>query len=62
MELSDNNLDFLVGGGKTGALMRALDWSASPLGEATGSCTIFKAIKPVKSSGIAASWAMDPLR
>ena len=28
----DNNLDSLMGGGSTGALMRALDWSSSPLG------------------------------
>jgi signal transduction histidine kinase/ActR/RegA family two-component response regulator len=27
-----NSLDFLAGGGKTGALMRGLDWSSSPLG------------------------------
>jgi signal transduction histidine kinase len=26
------NLEFLAGGGRTGALMRALDWSSSPLG------------------------------
>jgi signal transduction histidine kinase/ActR/RegA family two-component response regulator len=28
----DNPLQFLSGGGETGALMRGLDWSASPLG------------------------------
>ena len=33
MTLSDNNLGFLAGGGKTAALMRALDWSTSPLGQ-----------------------------
>jgi two-component sensor histidine kinase/PAS domain-containing protein len=27
------DLDFLIGGGKVGALMRAMDWSGSPLGE-----------------------------
>jgi signal transduction histidine kinase len=32
LALSDNNLGFLAGGGKTAALMRALDWSTSPLG------------------------------
>jgi hypothetical protein len=31
-DTSTQELGFLIGGGETGALMRAHDWSASPLG------------------------------
>jgi PAS domain S-box-containing protein len=31
-ELAENDVIFLSGGGETGALMRALDWAATPLG------------------------------